>query len=59
MILLPLQGLDIGEHSKSMSFWTLSIVWYSNNYKPFRKLNLFSSSGEGDKPTMLSALEKT
>jgi hypothetical protein len=40
-------------HSELLSFWTLSIVQYSKKLKntTFRKLDLFPSSGEGEKNT--------
>jgi hypothetical protein len=44
-------GSDDGvQHSELLSFWTLSIVQYSNKLEntTFRKLDLFPSSGQGE-----------
>jgi hypothetical protein len=39
-------------------FWILSVVGYSRNYKTFRKLDLFPSSGEWETHTLLGPLER-
>jgi hypothetical protein len=48
------------QNSELLGFWTLSIVRYSKELEKtaFGKLDLFPSSGGGERPTLLGPLER-